>query len=334
MPFSIDVLTVTYGNRWPTLRDTLLALKTCPYIRRVTIMDNGSIYSIAEQLHYIETVPVQLILLPENLGSASAYGMGMQILSEQEDVQQVLLLDDDLLLHPDCTRALHDAYQTLLAQHAPDQLMLQCMRPDRAYLKYAAKGKEVSMFFPMPDHFLGFHLFRPDIRLRKRKLQRTLGQLPDQPYVSIPCAPYGGLLMHKSAILRFGIPNAVFHTYADDFDHTLRCTRQGAALYLIPNAIAEDRVPTLVNKRKGGFMSAKFFDMPDRHLFLLMRNTAAYTRQQLVRHLWMYQLNRYIYTGYLFCSALLHGKWRSFKIFTFAVRQGTRGILRTTDIPD
>ncbi len=332
-PTRIDILMVTYGNRWPLLRGTLEALHGMPEVRQVTLIDNGSIYNIAEQLATIPTPAINLILMPENMGSAFAIGTGLQQLRADAQTECILLLDDDNVPAPDCLKQLLSAWSTLSARHTPDALMLQCMRPARTYLRHAAKGVHPELFFPLPDHFLGFHVFRPDIRFRRRQIVKSIRNTDDRDHVSIPCAPYGGLFLHRAALDKIGVPDAQLHTYADDFEFTLRFTRGGGHLYLIPPAVVEDSEPTLVNTRKAGWFSSKFFAMPDRRLFLLMRNTAYYTERALVRHAAIYHLNRVLYTTYLFLSALLHGRMGSFKIFNFAIRQGRRGIMRHADIP-
>lgn len=333
-PSRIDILMVTYGNRWPLLRGTLEALCGMPEIRQVTLIDNGSIYNVAEQLTTIRTPAINLILMPENTGSAFAISTGLQQLHADAQTECILILDDDNVPAPDCLTQLLSAWNTLSALHTPDTLMLQCMRPDRTYLRHAAKSVHPELFFPLPDHFLGFHAFRPDIRFRRRQIVRKIRNTDDRDHVSIPCAPYGGLFLHRSAVDRIGVPEVLMHTYADDFAYTQGFTRGGGHLYLIPAAVVEDSEPTLVNTRKAGWFSSKFFAMPDRRLFLLMRNTAYYTERTLVQHPGIYHLNRSLYTAYLFISALLHGRMGSFKIFNFAVRQGRRGIMRHADIPE
>lgn len=317
---SVDVLTVTYGNRWPALRDMLQHL---PPVRRITIIDNGSSYNLPEQLITLTLPPVQYIQMPDNMGSAFAYATGLELLSHDPEVECIWLLDDDLLVQSDCLLHLQNSWQTLLPGHATHQLFLQCMRPDRSYLQYAAKGKSVELFFPLEDHFLGFHIGKLSLKKKRKSIIQATQTLPDEPAVVIPCAPYGGLFLHRDAIARFGLPDKRFHSYADDFDYTLRCTKSGACIYLIPAAIAEDRLPTLVNNRRTGFFSSKFFDMPEQRLFMLMRNTTYYTEQQLVRNKAMYTINKKLYIAYLFVSAMLNRRLRSFKIFTFAVRKGS-----------
>lgn len=330
MPIAVDVLTVTYGNRWPVLRDMLLSL---PAVRRIVIIDNGCTYNLPEQLITLQLPPIQYIQMPENTGSAWAFATGMEFLSRDADVNCIWLLDDDLIIQPDCLNYLLQAWQELKQQHPPDELFLQCMRPDRSYMQYAAKGQHVELFFPMEDHFLGFHVGKLSLKRKRKKIISQIKALPDKASVRIPCAPYGGLFLHRSAVTKFGTPDKRFHTYADDFDYTLRCTKQGAGIYLIPKAIAEDRLPTLVNTRSHGVLSSKFFDMPYRRLFLLMRNTTYYTEHQLVQNTMQYTLNKWIYSAYLLVSALLNRKLRSFKIFTFAVRKGSAGEFSDADIP-
>lgn len=329
----VDVLLVTYGNRWPLLRMTMQALAAMPEIRKVTLVDNGSRYDVLEQLKTIQTPDVELIIVPENKGSAFAFGAGIKRIQEDKEARFILLLDDDLIPQENCISRLLQQASAIYQEKGNYQFLLQCMRPDRSYLRSAAKGVDTGLFFPQPDHFLGFNIFSVFHRGAKKRRIKKIAQLPDAERATIPCAPYGGLCIPVEAIAQLGEPDVRFNTYADDFAFTLRYSQSGGTIYLIPQAIAEDQEATLVNKRRGGLFSSKFFDMPERRLFLLMRNTAWYTGTMLSKRKWLFHLNRIIYTAYLFVSALLHGKLRSFKIYNFAVRQGIRGIFREEDVP-
>lgn len=281
MALQTDVLLVTYGNRWPLLRMTVTALTQNPAVRKLTIIDNGSRYSVIEQLQTIPHPDTEIIELPENKGSAFAFYTGLTYLQNNPEVQHILLLDDDLIPQDNCIATLLAQWQTIAAEKQTDNFLLQCIRPDRAYLRSAAKGVEPEAFFPQRNHFLGFSITKILYRGARRALEQRIKSLPEQERVPIPCAPYGGLFMHKHALAHTGMPNVQLHTYADDFELTLRYTQNGGEIYLIPQAIAEDQEPTLVNNRRSGFLSSKFFDMPERRLFLLMRNTAWYTQALL-----------------------------------------------------
>jgi len=302
-----------------------------PEIQHITIVDNGSIYNIAEQLQTLQINNIQVISVPENKGSAFAFSTGLQFLRSQPEVDWILLLDDDLLPLEGTLQNLRMTIQNY--QGISAQTMFLCMRRNRNYLQYAAKGYATELFFPLPNHFLGFHLFRFDLRRKKKQAIRKIKNLPDKTQVNIPCAPYGGLMLHVSSIHTNMLPDLSFHTYADDFDFTWRFTENGGSILLLPDAEAEDLETTLVNRSGSGLFSNRFGNMPDRRLFLLMRNTAWFTRRHLVTHAGIWHLNRILYSGYLLLSAILHGGWRSFKIYNFAVRRGMRGVLDHADIP-
>ena len=80
-------------------------------------------------------------------------------------------------------------------------------------------------------------------------------------------------------------------------------------------------------------LSSKYYDMPDKRLFLLMRNTTYYTEKQLVRRKTVYTINKYLHICYLFVSALLNRRMRSFKIFNFAVQKGSSADFAYAHIP-
>jgi hypothetical protein len=254
----------------------------------------------------------------------------MQYIASADLDAYIWLLDDDLIPAVDCVLTL---CQAIDSDGQSRDVMYLCMRSDRSYLRLAAKNVHPELFFPMQNAFLGFNIFRPDIRKQKKRVSQTIKTLPDATRVQIPCAPYGGLVIPARMIAKLGVPDARYFAYADDFAYTLAFTQSGGVIHLLPQAQVHDNEPTLVNTRRTGILSKKFFDMPDRRLFLLMRNTVYYTHSMLVTSQAQFKINKAVYSGYLWLTALLHGKMRSFKIYNFAIRQGMRGILRNEDIP-
>jgi len=321
-----DVLIVTYGNRWKYLNQVLLRLIADDYVRRITIINNNSDYNLLEEVAALHTNKIAVIDLEQNTGSAYGFKHGLEYLAAQPETGLILLLDDDNLPDAGCISGLVGHWDQLSNMSKENNTALFAHRPNRAYLRHAAKGIATHLFFPLKNHYLGFHLFRPDIWLMKKIYPRfILRSKKDKQQVSIPCAPYGGLLLHKNLIRITGLPDERFFTYADDFEFTFRITLAGGTVLLLPHHTITDIDTPLVNTRKKDMFSAKFLDMELFRLYFLMRNTMYFTKKCLVTSNFIFTINRVIYNSYIFLLSLAFQKKRSFNVFKKAVKQGLKG---------
>lgn len=325
----VDVLIVTYGNRWHLLEKVLTGLGKEKNIRQVTVVNNKSNYDVNEKVRSLHDNRIKVLDLEKNFGSAYAYTFGLSYLLNQPQAGLILLLDDDNLPVDTCIDKMLLKWDLSTLHEKESQLMLMAMRPSRHYLQNASKGLKTKLFFPLKNHFLGFNLFRPDIWLMKKLYPRTLRNKPVKDEVSIPCAPYGGLFFHKKLLFKNGMPDKRFFTYADDFDFTYRHVKHNGSILLLPACIVNDLEVSLVNKKREGIFRPKFLQMEKYRLFCLMRNTMFFTKHYFITSRFIFAINRFIYTLYLFLLALIYGKLKTFFLFNSAVNKGLKEDFKT-----
>ena len=322
----IDILIVTYGNRWNYLEKVIAGLLGDLEVRQITIVNNKSEYDVKSNTGNLSD-KIVVLDLEKNFGSAYGFKFGLTYLLNQPRANLILLLDDDNLPEADCIDKMINYWNILDDKEKESHTMLLALRRDRTYLKNAAKGLRINLFFPLNNHFLGFNLFRPDIWLLKKFYPRTLKNKPDQLSVSIPCAPYGGLFFHKKLLLKNGMPDKRFFTYADDFDFTYRNVNHDGKIFLLPGCVVKDLDTPFVNKKSAGLFHPKFLKMDQFRLFYLMRNTMFFTKQYFITSGFIFAVNRLVYTLYLFLLAIIYGKIKTFLLFNSAVGKGLNGDL-------
>lgn len=320
-----DVLIVTYADRWRHLQQVLDRLCAEHAVDHIVIVNNGCPYSVSERTASIHIKKITVIDLPENTGSANAIRIGLEYMQENRDTELMWLLDDDNLPETDCLGRMLDHWRTIPAGERP-RTMLLAMRENRPYLQHVAKGGKISRYFPAKNRFFGFHFFRPDIRIAKLlEMRFVLPHRTRKESVRIPCAPYGGLLLHKSVPGIFGYPDTRFITYADDFEFTRRITREGGRIILLPACKITDLDIPSVHKGRKGFLSPKFLALEPAKLYYLVRNTCWFTRNYYVTNNGVFTINRWCYSAYLYCVSLLRGKRASYTLFRKAVHDGLAG---------
>jgi GT2 family glycosyltransferase len=91
----VAVVTVTYGNRWRYLSQTLDSVLHDPHVCKIVIVDNGSTNKEAIE-HYAHEYAGRIDVLrsEKNLGSAGGFAKGIEHV-RTVDCEYVLMLDDD-----------------------------------------------------------------------------------------------------------------------------------------------------------------------------------------------------------------------------------------------
>ena len=99
----LAALVVTYQRLGP-LQRTVARLRAEP-VDRICIVDNGSTDGTREWLSSLDEPRLRLIHAPRNLGGAGGFETGLRLLTEQDDPDWVLLMDDDARPRPGAVAA-------------------------------------------------------------------------------------------------------------------------------------------------------------------------------------------------------------------------------------
>lgn len=296
---AVTVLTVTYGDRWPTLRGTLASVLDEPAAHIVVVANGPRPASAAELRSFAaeHSGRVQVVALEENLGSAPAFAAGLAVAYGYGDA--VLILDDDNPIPPglisDLRRVEEATRATLPAGHP---FALEVFRGVNSVHRAIAEGASVDYLFreQRPGAFQGFDLpALLNARLRGRAVTRASNAhraLTVQAgggthtLVEIPNAMWGGLFLPEDVVSRGPLPKTELVLYGDDNDFSTRLGKQSIAIYLCLDLAIED---TLVWKVPQGLPGLRrklptTFQLPDSdswRMQYLHRNQAYLSRVRM-----------------------------------------------------
>lgn len=323
------VLIVTYGNRFPFLQQVVNAA-FANSVHKIVIVDNGSANESRQAIQKLKLDSngrLDVLMLPENLGSAGGFKAGLEYLLACSDCEYIWLLDDDNRPDKRALEELLNCYGKLRYMFEADRLVLASVREDWEIYKKLIRGVPPNRVFPRRSSFMGFHVldqprkFLEFFHLDREVNKQVLTEFP----IEIPCAPYGGLFFHKSVVWSFGYPDERFFLYNDDTDYTYRMVQKGCKLFLVPSSVVFDlgRAWHLPIKGETLFSRLLIADS-DFRIYYGTRN-----QSYLDRHLWRdspltYALNKWAFFLLLSLFALMYGRWKRFFMIARAVRRGER----------
>lgn len=325
----VCVVTVTYGNRFELLQRVIKAALALG-VGKVIVVDNASEPESRRQLRELERASqgkVEVVYLPENLGSAGGYKAGLEHASRDRTCEFIWLLDDDNEPAEDALNELQAQYRSLEATYTPDKLMLLALREDRAYLQAALRTAHPRKGFPRKSSFLRFHIL--DLPEKLGKLFTLRSAADDRPAarsqapVKIPYGPYGGLFFHRSVISGIGLPDDRFYLYGDDFEYTYRVTDAGGGVFLVPSSRITDIDRAWHIQAKGGFWSTRLLlGDSDTRVYYVVRN-----RTYFEKFIWgdadlVYTLNRWVFLALLRVLALRYRRQVRYQMILKAVQDG------------
>lgn len=324
------VVIVTYGSRRTYLERVLNFFSPLDSIQ-IIVVNNNSDYSVAELILSLNRPEIFCINSKENKGSAWGYKTGIQHASEQENCDLIWLLDDDNLPETNSLEILQSKFELLKSEKENNNFALMAYRVDRKYISNVVRGEPVKWNFPQSDAFLGFHLFKLHYLISKKLKLFKRTSLKNN--INIPCAPYGGFFFHKDLIQMIGLPDERFFVYADDFDFTYRIQELGGVIYLIEDCKVHDLEQTWQISKQKRMFSPNILNVESNKVYLSTRNFIYFQNQHLVHNRFIFNLNRIIYSNYLYLLAILKGKRANFRRFLEATNDGLNGNFNNNKYP-
>jgi rhamnopyranosyl-N-acetylglucosaminyl-diphospho-decaprenol beta-1,3/1,4-galactofuranosyltransferase len=205
-------IVVTY-NRKLLLRECLAALGAqTRRPDRILVVDNASTDGTPELIR--EEFPhVELLQLPDNRGGAGGFHAGLKE-AHAASADWSWLMDDDTIPTP---TALAELLTTAPPAGRPAPLLL------------ASRAVWVDgQLHPMNE---------PTFKLQIDELAASSerGLLP------LRTATFVSLLVHRTAVDRFGLPHAHFFIWSDDIEYTARVLRSEPLGYFVPTSVVEHR---------------------------------------------------------------------------------------------
>ncbi len=323
------LVTVTYGDRFQFLQSVIeAAFKNGVF--KIFIVSNNAEPNSLEYLRTLEAESkgsIDVIYLPENIGSAGGYKVGLEKAAHCSDCEFIWLLDDDNQPTPNALDELLKHYKELSSTFPPHQLGLLSIRQDREQLQRAARIVDAYKIFPRTSSFLGFHVLdlpRKIMKGLRLKRPEKLLQSPKSA-VEIPFGPYGGLFFHKILLQEIGYPDERFFVYADDTEFTFRLTKRGKKLFLIPSSTIQDIDNSWHIKVKGSHFEQLLLGDSDFRIYFSVRNQAYVDRYVWMNNYLIYAINKSFFLAILaLFTYLVHKKIPRFELIYKAIRDGER----------
>lgn len=210
---SVQVVLVTY-NRRELLREALAAVASQErQSQGVLVVDNASSDGTAEMVRS-EFPTVELLRLGQNEGGAGGFHEGMRWAYEH-GADWMWLMDDDTIPRPSALRELLAAADRLRPSTMPMLLASKALWRD---------GRMHPMNVPGADRD----------RMSRVVLGAELGVMP------LRSATFVSLLVHRTAVERYGLPLKRFFIWSDDIDYTNRILQDETG-FLVPTSVVEHR---------------------------------------------------------------------------------------------
>lgn len=204
-----------FGDRHEYIQDVVYSCKSLN-INTFIVFCNAISDDYAAKIRGIfESSDLDLHILhsENNAGSAGGFRSIISYYYNRTDADYLLLLDDDSIL-----QSVYDDFR-IITEGRP---VISLYRSDRKSMRDVLEGKSPKFVYPPAGSVLGF-----DVVYYLRKLllgssiQGTSGLASS---AGLHEAPYGGLILHRSAVSAVGFPRSDFFLYADDIEFSRRLT--------------------------------------------------------------------------------------------------------------
>lgn len=199
----VTAVVLTYNRRDLVQRCLAAVLgQTCP-CDRVVVVDNASTDDTADVLRALASDRLEVHSLPKNVGAAGGFHEGMR-LAHRTGADFIWVMDDDVIARPDALAELLRAYEVLgeAAVEAP-------------FVVSTARSPQ------------GLMTNTPEVDRRRNALHyESWPHLLSHGLVPVSRSTFVSVLFARGTIDRHGLPFAAMFIWGEDFEYTLRVTRE------------------------------------------------------------------------------------------------------------
>ncbi len=323
MTSKTTVVTVTYGDRLPYLQQLIERALSFTAISDVVVVSNAALAPL-DQLTERWPDQVRLIELTENTGSANGYAVGLQA-ALAADADYIWMMDDDNAPTAAAVSILHRELARLTGLLGKDRVAVLGYRATQQ--ADVAQGVPPRYIRQPRSSYFGFHIAQLPYKLWRR-LPR--GKRPNRPptSISLPFAPYGGLLAHRSLYERIGLPLKQLVLYVDDTEYTRRITASGGRLYLFTEAVIEELEQSWnIKARTSNIYETFLLGESDFRAYYTARNQAWFDKNVWAASPRLHWLNRAVFLTLLRLFARLRNNRERLALLEQAIHDGESGAL-------
>jgi GT2 family glycosyltransferase len=323
MTATTTIVTVTYGDRLGYLQQMIERSLAFAEIAQVIVVSNAALAPLDS---LVERWPgrVKLIRLAHNTGSANGYAVALEA-ALADGAEYIWMMDDDNAPTARAVQILHEEVRRLAQINGRARVAVLGYRATQQ--ADIAQGVPTRFAINPRSSYFGFHIAHLPYKLwRRLPWGKPAGTPPVS--ISLPYAPYGGMLAHRSLYQRIGVPLRDLVLYADDTEYTRRITADGGQLHLFTDATI-DELEQSWNIKAGSHNIYETYLLGDSDFraYYAARNQAWFDKNVWARSPLLYRLNRAIFLGLLRVVAWRNKASKRLALIEAAIREGETGRL-------
>jgi len=323
MTSKTSVVTVTYGDRLPYLQQLIERALSFDDISEVVVVSNASLAPL-DQLVRRWPDQVRVIELAENTGSANGYAVGLEA-ALATDADFVWMMDDDNMPTSAAVSILHRELARLANLLGADRVAVLGYRATQQ--ADIAQGIPTRYVRQPRSSYFGFHVAHLPYKIWRRLPWGKRASSPPRS-ISLPFAPYGGMLAHRSLYERIGLPLKELVLYVDDTEYTRRITASGGRLFLFTDAVIEELEQSWNTKQRTRNIYETFLlGESDFRAYYTARNQAWFDKNVWAASPRLHRINRAIFLTLLRLVARLRNCRERLALIEQAINDGERGAL-------
>jgi GT2 family glycosyltransferase len=317
------VVTVTYGDRLAYLQLLVERALAFTEISEVVVVSNAALAPL-EQL--LERWPgqVRLIQLQHNTGSANGYAVAIEA-ALTGGADYIWMMDDDNAPTAAAVSILHRELTRLGGLLGPDRVAVLGYRATQQ--ADIAQGVPTRYILQPRSSYFGFHIGQLPYKLWRR-LPWTKRPGKRRASISLPFAPYGGMLAHRSLYQRIGVPLKELVLYVDDTEYTRRITASGGRLFLFTDAVIDELEQSWnIKERTRNIYETFLLGDSDFRAYYAARNQAWFDKNIWAASPRLHRLNRAIFLILLRLVARQRNTRERLSLIEQAIHDGESGAL-------
>ena len=328
MTLKTTVVTVTYGDRLAYLQQLIERALAFVEINEVIVVSNAALAPL-EQLPERWPGKVRLIQLPHNTGSANGYAVALEA-ALAGGADYIWMMDDDNAPTTAAVTILHRELARLGGLLGPERVAVLGYRATQQ--ADVAQGVPPRYILQPRSSYFGFHIAQLPYKLwRRLPWAKRPGKRPAS--ISLPFAPYGGMLAHRSLYQRIGLPLKELVLYVDDTEYTRRITAGGGRLFLFTDAVIDELEESWnIKARTRNIYETFLLGDSDFRAYYAARNQAWFDKNVWAASPRLHRLNRAIFLTLLRLVARLRNTRKRLKLIEQAIHDGENGALGMSKI--
>lgn len=304
----VTAVIVTYGDRFCFLEKVIFSLIE-ENVDKIVVVLNGILKSSKDKIFLLQkTYPeIHLLDLGINTGSAGGFYNGIKkAIKLQTDF--IWLLDDDNKPEKEALHNLLKHTSDIAFSHQKDALL--SFRKDRPLYLSAKNNNNGSLMLKEQNAALGFSVFS------------SKTSFSNYNKTGLKVAPYGGLFFHKDLIDKIGLPDQSYFLYGDDFDFSIRISKNNGKILLVEESEITDIEKSFHLREKKWYQTR--FHLTDNYLLIeySVRNGIVFELSYIVKSKLNYVINLFLYSLIVSFLLLLSLEFKKTKAFLKGVFRG------------